>query len=117
MEYKVKNGKPQKGYIRSFSTNEEIYTRFSEIIKREGTTISDVMLDMMLKYIEQHDKSNNPQTTIAQFDRQEVRAVPNLYADISMWQKFYTLLDEKGYKEVDQKINEILHIHNQEYKS
>ena len=43
-----------------------------------------------------HGDSDNPQTTMQQFDKEENRAIPNAYRDEKVWQKFYNLMKSKA---------------------
>lgn len=110
-------GRPKKYKHReivTFNTESSIYEEFSKIAEREREAKSDIFTKLMAEYIKQHSASNNPQSIITQFDREEVRAVPNLYnADQRTLTPFYNGMTLKEYKEADTKLNLWLHIHNE----
>lgn len=81
-----------------------------EIGKKSKSEILEWALE---EFVKKHSKSNNPQTTIMQYDKESILAVPNLYRSEEEFKKFYKLIKKKeDYKELDQQLNMILRVHN-----
>jgi hypothetical protein len=85
-----------------------------EIGKKSKSVILELALE---EFVKKHAVSNNPQTTIMQFDKESILAVPNIYRDSKSWKKFYkNVKTKKEYKEIDKALNMILNIHNRKNK-
>ncbi len=76
------------------------------------------LLEMALEeFVLKHSNSNNPQTTINLFQDNMIKAIPNIYAGVKEFRKFYKLIKTKEeYKRLDLEINSILKIHNENLK-
>ena len=78
---------------------------------------SEILEWALEEYVKKHTKSNNPQTTIIQFDKENILAIPNVYRSATDWKKFYSLIKSKeDYQELDNQLNMILNIHNKNLK-
>ena len=106
--------------IKSFSFKSDkinLIEIVEETGRKEGLKFSEIIIESLEEWAKKHSKSNNPQTQIEQFDKEQILAVPNIYRDAETWQKFYSLIKRKeDFKEVDKALNMILNIHNKEYK-
>src|SRR3990167_9249570 len=100
------------GYL--LNVPQEKIQELKVIAAREGVTIRKLLEDQVDQIIKEHASSNNPQSQITQFDREEVMPVPNLYEkNPEKWDKFYSLMSKKDYDEVDERVNFLLKKHNQ----
>ena len=87
------------------------------IAAKERTTIKAIIEDGIDDYLKKHLKSNNPQTQIEQFDKENILAIPNAYASAKTWDKFYHLMkSKKDYDELDNKLNMILAKHSKKLR-
>ena len=106
--------------IKSFSyksDKESLIETVEEAGKKEGLKFSEVIIESLEEWAKKHAKSNNPQTELGQFDKENILAVPNIYREEEAWKKFYSLIKKKeDFKEVDKALNMILNIHNKEFK-
>jgi len=102
-------------YPKSFDS---IIEKIEEIASKEGTFFSDIVVDQLKIYYNEHGKSENNQTTIPLFEKDVITAIPNMYRPEKIWQKFYdSIKSSKDYAELDKQINMINKIHNQKLRS
>ena len=89
-----------------------------EKIPEFGKTSKSALVELALEeLILKHGKSNNPQTQIDLFQNNMIKAIPNIYAGVKEFRKFYKLIKTKEeYKRLDKEINSILQIHNENIK-
>lgn len=90
--------------LRTFETTEELYKKFKSTCAREGTSVKEALNVFIENYVKEHGDSGNPQTTLTQYKKEEVMAIPNLYEeDIKKWQKFFKHknFDKKEYQLLD----------------
>jgi len=81
-----------------------------EIGKKSKSEILEWALE---DFVKKHAVSNNPQTTMGQFDKESILAIPNIYRDALDWNKFYgTMKRKEDYDEVGSQLEMILAIHN-----
>jgi len=86
-----------------FMYDEDKKKKLKTIAAREGTTIKQIMTELADDYIKKHGDSNNPQSEITQFNRQEIIAIPNFYEEnLGIWAKFFSHVDRKEYKLLEQ---------------
>jgi len=96
---------------------EELFKKLEEI-PEFGKTSKSALVELALEeLILKHGESNNPQTQMDLFQDNMIKAIPNIYAKPTQFQKFYKLIKSKEeYKRLDEQINMILHIHNENIK-
>jgi len=113
-------GRKGRAVTKSFSypiSQDELILEVESIARREGTYFSDVVVTLLQKYVLEHGKSQNPQTEITLFETGLENAVPNLYREEKVWQKFYDLIKKyEDYQLLDKQFNMILNIHNKKHK-
>ena len=113
-------GREGRAIVKSFSypkSKDTIIEKVEEIARREGTFFSDITMELLEEYVKKHSKSQNPQTEITLFETGLENAIPNLYRDKSVWQKFYKMIKKPTeFKEIDKQLNMILNIHNKKDK-
>ena len=101
-------------YPKDFDDNIE---EIEEICKREGTTFSELTVELLKKYYKEHAESQNPQTQITLFETGVENAIPNMYRDEPSWKKFYNKIKKRAdYLALDKQLNMILRIHNSKNK-
>ncbi|MCH8915702.1 MAG: hypothetical protein IIA82_07665 [Thaumarchaeota archaeon] len=109
-----------RAITKSFSypkSQDEIIEEIEVIARREGTYFSDIVMEQLQKYVNEHSKSQNPQTEITFFETGLEFAIPNLYRDEENWKKFYDLIKKRpDYDELDRQLNMINNIHNRKLK-
>ena len=113
-------GRDGRAIVKSFSypkSKDGVIEKVENIARREGTYFSDIVLELLQEYVKKHSKSQNPQTEITLFETGLENAIPNLYRNKTVWQKFYNLIKKREeYKELDSQLNMILNLHNKKYK-
>ena len=73
-----------------FKMDEDKKKKMHLAIIREGASWKKIMNELADDWLKKHGESGNPQTTISQFDKNEVMAIPNLYEDDpKIWAKFF----------------------------
>lgn len=111
-----KAGKEGRAITKSFSypkSQDNMIEEVERIARKEGDYFSDVVVSLLQEYVKKHSKSQNPQTEITLFETGMEMAIPNMYENETKWKKFYTLIKKKSdFKELDKKLNMILHLHN-----
>ena len=109
-----------RAITKSFSypkSKDELIEEIETIARREGTYFSEIVLEQLQKYALEHSKSQNPQTEITLFETGLEHAIPNLYREKQLWQKFYDLIKKRpDYDELDRQLNMINNIHNKKLK-
>ena len=88
-----------------FKYDEEKKQKMAVTLKRENTTWKEVLTEMCDDYLKKHGESNNPQSTIEQFNKPVINAVPNLYNRDGWLTFFDNLKKEKDYQEVVDCVN------------
>jgi len=83
--------------------------KIPEYGKRSKSEIIELALE---DFILKHGNSNNPQSKITIYQSELIKAIPTIYAERKDFEKFYKLLNKKEYKELDEKLNLIMEIHN-----
>lgn len=87
-----------------------------EIPEFSKKKISEILELALEEFVKKHGKSNNPQTSMMQFNKEGILAIPNIYEAIDnpkMWEKFYSnIKSKKEFKELDEALNQILRMHN-----
>jgi hypothetical protein len=102
------------GYLLNIS--DEKLQELKIIAAREGSTIRKILEDQVDDYLKQHSKSNNPQTMIENFDREEVMAIPQIYERRNEpWDKFFSMVDKKEYKELEKAHSNLTKRMNEKY--
>ncbi len=108
-----------RAIVKSFSYSKNFDENVCEIeviCKREGTTFSELIVELLKKYYKEHAKSQNPQTLITLFESGLENAIPNVYVisrDPKILEKFYTRINNKEeYDEIDKCLNIWLGIHD-----
>lgn len=103
------------GYL--LNVSDEKIKSLKEIAAREGTSIKSLLEVEVDKIIKEHAKSNNPQTLIENFDREEVMAIPQIYEKKNEpWDKFFKLVDRKEYKELEKAHSDFTKRMNEKYQ-
>jgi len=101
----------------NFRMDKEKYYELKMLALKEHMTVKGILEGQVDDFIKKHGKSDNPQTTIAMFDKENILAVPNIYRDSKVWKKFYSLIKtKKEYREIDKALNMITSIHNRKLK-
>ena len=98
----------------------ETYRTFEKGAEREGYSVSELLTEMIDKWVLEHGESNNPQTILGQFESESVMAVPNVYeaGKSNKWEQFYNLVQTlDDYKILDVALNEVLRLHEKKWKS
>jgi len=102
------------GYLLNIS--DEKLKELKIIAAREGSTIRKILEEQVDDYLKQHSKSNNPQTMIENFDREEVMAIPQIYERrTEPWDKFFKMVDKKEYKELEKAHSNLTKRMNEKY--
>jgi len=103
--------------LRTFAVNETTYKTFKITCAREGEGVGETLVKLIEEYNKKHADSNNPQTTIVQFDKKEVMAIPNLYeTNPKKWNKFFGLMNKDDYEELVKQHNMLTKKMNQKYQ-
>ncbi len=95
---------------------EELFKKLTEIPEAGRKSKSELVEWALEEFLLRHGKSQNPQTKIPQFDKEEILAVPNIYQNRQVWENFYNLMKKirpEEYKILDEQLNLVLSIHNQ----
>ncbi len=115
-----KQGIGGRSLIKSFSYPKDFddtVEKIEEIAKREGSSFSEVTVELLKDYYKKHGESENAQTLITLYETGLENAIPNLYRAEEVWKKFYKQIKKKlDYKELDKQLNMILRIHNAKNK-
>ena len=88
-----------------------IQEEFEELAHKERTSVSDLYRNAMQEYLQKHG-DGNPVYTLDQFNDESMKAVPAVFRNSETWNGYYSKLDHKQYKEIDQQLLMILNIHN-----
>jgi len=90
-----------------------VFAEFEALAKKEGYHSSSAyIVKLIKKEVMEHSKSNNPQTVIEMFDRETVKAIPNIYSrDEEAWLKFYKMLTQEEYDELTKRITWLDNLH------
>ena len=92
---------------------EELFRKLTEIPEAGRKSKSELVEMALEEFILKHGKSNNPQTQMDLFEDNMIKAIPNLYADVKEFKKFYNLIKTKEeYQRLDEQINMLLKVHN-----
>jgi len=90
-----------------------VFAEFELLAKKEGYHSSSAyIVELIKKEVKEHSRSNNPQTVIEMFDRETVKAIPNIYSqDEDSWLKFYKMLTPEEYNELTKRIAWLDNLH------
>lgn len=103
------------GYLLNIS--KEKIKVLKTIAAREDTSIKALLEEKADEIIKEHGESQNPQTLIESFDREEVMAIPQIYEKrTEPWDKFFKLVDKKEYKELEKAHSDFTKRMNQKYQ-
>jgi len=91
---------------------EQLFKSLEEIPEYGKRSKSELVEMALEEFILKHGKSNNPQSKITLFQSPLIKAIPTIYAKRKDFEKFYKLLNKEEYKELDEKLNLIMEIHN-----
>lgn len=101
----------------SITAKRKVLLEKLEEIPEYGKRSKSEIIELALEdFILKHGKSNNPQSKITLFQSQLIKAIPTIYANRLDFEKFYNLLSNEEYQELDEKLNMILEIHNRNGK-
>ncbi len=90
-----------------------VFAKFEALAKKEGYHSSSAyIVALVKKEVKEHGKSHNPQTVIDMFDRETIKAIPNIYSqDEQSWLKFYKMLTPVEYDELTKRIAWLDNLH------
>ena len=90
-----------------------VFAEFEALAKKEGYHSSSAyIVALVKKEVKEHGKSHNPQTVITMFDRETVKAIPNIYSqDEQSWLNFYKMLTPVEYDELTKRIAWLDNLH------
>ncbi len=91
-----------------------VFAKFEALAKKEGYHSSSAyIVELIKKEVKEHSLSQNPQTNIDMFDRETVKAIPNIYSrDEDSWLKFYKMLSQTEYDELTKRIAWLVNLHD-----
>ena len=110
-ERKIKNIKTYYLSDSDIDTQE----KFEELAHKERTSVSDLYRSAIQEYLEKHG-DGNPVYTLDQFNDESFKAVPAVFRNSEAWNNYYSKLDKKQYREIDQQWQMILTIHNKKLR-
>jgi len=110
-ERKIKN---IKTYYLSDS-DIEIQEKFEDLAYKERTSVSNLYREAIQEYLKKHE-DGNPVYTLDQFNDELFKAVPAVFRNSDTWNNYYSKLDNKQYKEIDNQFQMILSIHNKKLR-
>lgn len=110
-ERKIKN---IKTYYLSDS-DLDVQEKFEDLAYKERMSVSDLYRTAIQEYLQKHG-DGNPVFTLDQFNDETFKATPAVFRNADVWSKYYSTLDKKQYKEIDQQLQMILNIHNKKLK-
>lgn len=93
-------------------SRKKLLEKLQEIPEYGKRSKSEIMELALEDFILKHGASNNPQTKIEIYQSELIKAVPTIYAERKDFEKFYSLVNKDEFKELDEKLNMILEIHN-----
>ena len=90
-----------------------VFAEFEALAKKEGYHSSSAyIVQLIKKEVKEHSASHNPQTILPMYDRETVKAIPNIYSrDEEAWLKFYNMLSPKEYEELTKRIAWLDNLH------
>ena len=88
---------------------------FEDLAHRERASVSELYRNAIHEYLQKHG-DGNPVYTLDQFNDESMKAVPAVFRNSEVWNGYYSKLDQKQYKEMDQQLLMILNIHNKKLK-
>ena len=92
-----------------------VQDKFEDLAYKERTSVSSLYRDAIQEYLQKHG-DGNPVYTLDQFNDESMKAVPAVFRNNEVWTGYYSKLDQKQYKEIDQQLLMILNIHNKKLK-
>ena len=105
----VIEGRPKKYRARTYigiSAESDLVDKFRKISRKEGKAMSDIMQDMMEKYIHDHDQGN-PAFTLDQFNDKEFKVCPAYYGPRKDWVKYIKNCEDKELDEIEMRSNHV----------
>lgn len=90
----------------------ELLDKLEEIPEFGKRSKSEIIEMALEDFILKHGKSNNPQSKITLFQSPLIKAIPTIYAKKADFEIFYNLLNKEEYKELDERLNMIMDVHN-----
>jgi len=81
----------------------DVWEEIGVIARREHRPIKQIGLELFTKYAKEHG-DGNPNFTLDQFDRQEMKAVPAVFRSLDEWQEYIHNLNETDFRELESQI-------------
>ncbi len=86
--------------LRTFETEEELYSSFKSLCAKENVNVGDKINELMKKYYKEHG-DGNPAFTLDQFvEDSGMKAVPAFFRTIEDWDKYLYDLPSSEVKEI-----------------
>lgn len=82
----------------------ELWKEIGIMARRENRHIKDIGKELFEKYVKEHG-DGNPNFTLDQFDREEMKAVPAVFRELPEWQQYINkIINEKDFREIETQI-------------
>ena len=89
----------------------DLYEKLSLILKKERKTFKEWLTESAAREVIIHG-DGNPGYTLDQFQDPNFIACPAFFRDRNSWAEYYSHLNNKQYKDIDQQLRMILGVHN-----